>query len=68
MALLWGVEPALVKRLDSTDEMLRTVDRQLQRQGARREGETVVIVAGVPPNRRASTNLMKLHRIGAEDL
>jgi len=68
MALLWGVEPLLVDRLGSTDEMLRTVDRQLQRRGDRREGETVVIVAGVPPNRRASTNLMKLHRIGAEDL
>jgi len=68
MALLWGVEPLIVDRLESTDEMLRTVDDQLQRQGHRREGETVVIVAGVPPNRRASTNLMKLHRIGAEDL
>lgn len=68
MALMWGVEPAIVERLDSTDEMLRTVDSQLQRQGAHCEGETVVIVAGVPPNRRASTNLMKLHRIGAEDL
>ena len=68
MALIWGVVPVLVPRLDSTDEMLRTVDRQLLNDGVGRPGESVVIVAGVPPNRRTTTNLMKLHRIGAEDL
>jgi pyruvate kinase len=68
LAIVWGVVPVLVERLDSTDEMLRTVDQRLLDDGLAERGESVVIVAGVPPNRRASTNLMKLHRIGAEDL
>jgi pyruvate kinase len=61
MALFWGVQPVMFHRLGSTDEMVREASRHLVELGICRPGDAVVIVAGVPPNQRHSTNLMKLH-------
>jgi len=66
MALYWGVEPRTFERIDSTDEMLLMAERQLLAEGVVTAGETVLMVAGIPPNRRSSTNFMKFHQISAE--
>jgi pyruvate kinase len=63
MALYWGVRPLRFQRLASTDEMILFAERKLLELGVCQPGEAVVILAGVPPNERHSTNLMKLHRI-----
>ena len=63
MALYWGVRPLRFQRLASTDEMIAFAERRLLELGLCRPGEAVVILAGVPPNERHSTNLMKLHRL-----
>ena len=63
MALYWGVRPLLFHRLSSTDEMIAFAERRLLELDLCHPGEAVVILAGVPPNERHSTNLMKLHRI-----
>jgi pyruvate kinase len=63
MALYWGVRPLDFHRLGSTDEMIFFAERKLLELGVCQPGEAVVILAGVPPNERHSTNLMKLHRI-----
>ena len=64
MALYRGVKPLEFERRESTDEMIAYAERVLVERGICREGDRVVMVAGVPPNERHSTNLMKLHRIG----
>jgi len=64
MALMWGVAPLRSERLDSTDGMIRAADRMLRERGMVSAGEWVAMAAGVPPNRRASTNTLKLHVIG----
>ncbi|MCB2224074.1 MAG: pyruvate kinase [Actinobacteria bacterium] len=64
MALLWGVTPLRFERLDSTDEMMAAADRMLLERGMVAEGEWVAMTAGVPPNQRASTNLLKMHVAG----
>ena len=61
MALYWGVRPLRFERLGSTDQMIAFAERKLLELGVCRPGDSVVLVAGVPPNERASTNLMKLH-------
>jgi pyruvate kinase len=61
MALYWGVRPLPFQRLDSTDQMIVYAEKKVLEMGICRPGDGVVIVAGVPPNERASTNLMKLH-------
>ena len=56
-----------VDRVPSTDEMLQCAVEELLDRGIVTDGDGVVIVAGVPPNQRSSTNLMKLHVIGSFD-
>jgi len=65
MALYWGVEPRKFDRFDSTDEMLQMAERRLVEEGICATGETVLMVAGIPPNQRNSTNFMKLHEVGS---
>lgn len=64
MALYWGVIPNNFVRLDHTDIMIATAEEALLRMDTCTIGEGVVMVAGIPPNQQASTNLMKLHTIG----
>jgi pyruvate kinase len=61
MALYWGVRPLPFQRLDSTDQMIAYAEKKVLELGICKPGDGVVIVAGVPPNERHSTNLMKLH-------
>ena len=64
MALMWGVKPLRFHRLDSTDEMIFRAETVLRDEGLVEEGEWVAMTAGIPPNQRASTNILKLHVIG----
>ncbi len=67
MALYRGVQGRLFGRRDYTDLMIAAAEKHLEKEGICRRGEAVVMVAGVPPNVRASTNLMKIHVIGERD-
>ncbi len=67
MSIYGGVTPMLVERVQSTDEMIASAESELLRLGLVRVGEGLVMVAGIPPNQRASTNIMKLHVVGSGD-
>ncbi len=64
MALMWGVTPVPGERRDHTDLMIASAEKYLEKSGICERGDGVVMVAGVPPNKQASTNLMKLHTVG----
>ncbi|MET0565399.1 MAG: pyruvate kinase [Acidimicrobiia bacterium] len=64
MALYWGVSPHPFERRTYTDEELASAADILAREGVVSIGDRVVMVAGVPPNVQASTNLVKVHVIG----
>ncbi len=64
MALYWGVIPHEFERRDYTDDEIALAASMLKSEGVCAEGEIVVMVAGVPPNFKASTNLVKVHQIG----
>ena len=64
LTLVWGVETFVVPMVGHTDEMVRQVDQGLLALGRAKAGETVVIVAGTPPGRRGTTNMMKVHTLG----
>jgi len=68
MAMLGGVTPMMLERVSSTDEMIRHAEAALVKEGIAAVGDGVVMVAGVPPNQSASTNLMKLHVVGSGDV
>lgn len=67
MALYRGVQPNLFERRDYTDLMFAAAEKFLEKEGICERGETVVMVAGTPPNLEASTNLLKIHVIGERD-
>lgn len=64
MALFWGIQPHAFERRDYTDDEIAAAADALLAEGVVSIGETVVMVAGVPPNIRAATNLVKVHEIG----
>ena len=65
MALYWGVTPLRIERFDSTDDMIETAARSALERGLVAEGDGVAMVAGIPPNQAASTNILKLHIVGS---
>lgn len=64
MALFWGVTPHPFERRTYTDEELASAAAYLEQDGLAKPGDPVVMVAGVPPNQSASTNLVKVHVVG----
>ena len=68
LALTWGTETFIVPQMQSTDGMIRQVDKSLLELGRYKRGDLVVIVAGAPPGTVGSTNLIHVHRIGEEDV
>jgi pyruvate kinase len=68
LALSWGTETFLVAQVEATDAMVRLVDQAMLSIGRYQPGDLVVIVAGSPPGTVGSTNLIRVHRLGEEDL
>ncbi len=68
LALTRGVRSFVVQPVASTDQMVRQVDAAVPHIPGFAVGDTVVIVAGSPPNTSGSTNLIRVHQLGADDV
>ena len=68
LALTWGTETFIVPHINSTDGMIREVDKSLLELGRYQRGDLVVIVAGTPPRTIGSTDQIHVHRIGEDDV
>ena len=66
MALVWGVEPLLVDEFADTEAMIVTVMEAARARGLVKDGELVIITAGVPLGGSGLTNLLKVQRVGEE--
>lgn len=64
MALVWGVQPILVRRTTDTDSMITTAIEASLKEGLISPGDLVVITAGVPVGVQGTTNLIKVHTVG----
>jgi pyruvate kinase len=64
MALVWGVQPLLVKRTTNTDSMINEAIESSLNAGLINPGDLVVITAGVPVGVHGTTNLVKVHTVG----
>ena len=64
LALVWGTETFLEPAPADTDEMTAHVDRAMLELGRAEPGDAVVVVAGTPPGTEASTNTLRVHRLG----
>lgn len=64
LSLVWGVTTVVKGEATSTDEMIdRAVEGALQA-GLIKNGDLVVITAGVPVGIQGTTNLIKVHTVG----
>ncbi|ACX51592.1 pyruvate kinase [Ammonifex degensii KC4] len=64
LALVWGVYPILVERMENTDQMIDEAVRAAMASGYIKSGDLVVITAGVPVGVHGTTNLLKVHTVG----
>src|SRR2546430_8165884 len=64
LALSWGVSSRLIRKVETTDEMVEEIESALLRDGSVRINDVIVIISGAPMWVTGTTNLMKLHRIG----
>jgi pyruvate kinase len=64
LALSWGVTSRLIRKVETTDEMIEEVEATLLSDGAVRPNDVIVIISGSPMWVRGTTNLLKLHRVG----
>jgi pyruvate kinase len=64
LALSWGVSSRLIRKVETTDEMIEEVEAALLGDGSVRVNDVIVIISGSPMWVTGTTNLLKLHRIG----
>jgi pyruvate kinase len=50
--------------METTDELIAAMDRQLLEQGLAETGDTVILVAGIPLASQTPTNFIKVHKVG----
>jgi len=64
LALSWGVSSRLIRKVETTDEMVEEIERALLGDGSARVNDVLVIISGAPMWVTGTTNLLKLHRVG----
>jgi pyruvate kinase len=65
LCLAWGVSPFLIKSHKTTDEMILQADEDFTASGLVEKGDIIVMTLGAQVALHGSTDLLKLHRIGA---
>jgi pyruvate kinase len=64
MMLLWGVQPVLGVSTKNSDDMVQnSIVRSLE-EGLVKEGDLVILTAGVPVGMSGTTNMIRVHVIG----
>lgn len=64
LQLTWGVTPVLCPPAETTDEMFHTAIRVSKEAGLIKDGDLVVITAGVPVGVSGTTNLLRVENVG----
>jgi pyruvate kinase len=64
LALTWGVTSRLIRKVETTDDMVEEIEATLLGDGTVRPGDVLVIISGSPMWVTGTTNLLKLHRVG----
>ena len=66
LALVWGVHAVVTKDADDVDDMSKRACKFSNREGMSKEGERIVIVAGVPFGTPGATNMVRIAFTGNE--
>ena len=63
LTLSWGIKTFLVREVETTDDMVREVDRALGEGNHVEIGDRVVIVSGYPMGVPGKTNALRVYKI-----
>ena len=66
LMLNWGVYPTVAEKPSTTDEMFDLATKKAVDLGFAKEGDLILITAGVPVGERGTTNVMKIQLIGSK--
>ncbi|WP_270598700.1 pyruvate kinase [Enterococcus asini] len=66
LMLNWGVFPTVAEKPSTTDEMFDLATKKAVELGFAKEGDLILITAGVPVGERGTTNVMKIQLIGSK--
>lgn len=64
MALYWGIVPLLMPYASSTDQLIDFAVQAAEEAGLVKQGDLVVLTAGVPVGISGTTNMIKVHLVG----
>jgi pyruvate kinase len=64
MALYWGVTPLMMPMASNTDELVEQAITVSEQAGLVRQGDLVVLTAGVPVGVSGTTNMIQVHMVG----
>ncbi|MBQ3379183.1 MAG: pyruvate kinase [Clostridia bacterium] len=64
LALCWGVYAVMIEKKHTTDELFDESVKCVKERGLIRDGDIVVITAGVPLNISGTTNILKVQTVG----
>lgn len=66
LAFVWGVRGVIIPKIVATDDLFAMVETTLLQNQLAEQDDYVVVTAGVPTLRRGTTNMVKVHKIGAQ--
>ncbi|AIS52843.1 pyruvate kinase Pyk [Thermoanaerobacter kivui] len=64
LSIVWGVYPLVTEEVSTTDEMIDVAVQSALKAGLIRNGDIVVISAGIPVAMTGTTNMLKVHIVG----
>lgn len=64
LSLVWGVHPVLSVKSDITDKVIDMSIHSAIKKGYIKEGDLIIITAGIPVGVSGTTNLIKVHTVG----
>lgn len=65
LAFVWGVRGVVIPKIVSTDDLFLMVENVLKQHAWAENDDLIVVTAGVPTLQRGTTNMVKVHRVGA---
>lgn len=65
LSLYFGVKAIMIKPFKYIDQMIQNAEKALLKERLAKDGDTVVLTAGIPINVPGTTNLVKVHKIGS---
>lgn len=64
--IYWGIKPIKIELIESFEEVIKVVEKQLIARKIAKVGDIVIVICGVPIVATGQTNLLKIHKIEGE--